>query len=247
MEPHPRVLLTFGDSSGNPSRSKKGYEDSAHYIVVTATMDAREAQRVDAQVQELKAKYFGGIRPERASFHGYRLLHRLIRQTGNRPRAEQLFREVFEDIVMITRSMDSTINMVILDKRFPDRNYKTTRTVIASWTHASDMIRRTLLKSQSSIIGAVMLDRYDGPTNRIVSRTMAPFLDLSMAPASSCFRAAMPRPIFVDSESCNMVQLMDMIAFLVARNKKAGASDLFAHLYAQLTPHISHTVNILAE
>lgn len=243
----PRALLTFGDSSGNPARTKRGYEDSAHYIIVTATMDMREAQRVDAQVQGLKAKYFGGISPERASFHGYKLLHRLIRQTGNRPRAEQMFHEAFEDIVVITRRMDSTINMVILDKQFPDRNYKTMRTVTTSWAHASYMIRRTMIKSQPDTVGAVMLDRYDDPTNRIVARTMAPFLDLSTAPDKSCFRAAIPRPMFVDSASCNMVQLVDMIAFLVARSKKAEASEPFARLYARLTPHISHTANISAE
>lgn len=83
MESPPRALITFGDSSGNPARSKKGYEDTSHHVIVTATMDMWEAQRADAQMQSLKAKYFAGINPDRVSFHGHQLLRKLSRHGPN--------------------------------------------------------------------------------------------------------------------------------------------------------------------
>jgi len=244
MDPCPRVLLTFGDSSGNPSRSKRGYEDSTHYIIVTATMDAREAQRVDAEVEALKAKYFGGINPERVSFHGHRIFHNLIRYTGNRRLAEQKLKEVFKDIVKITQSMNSTINMVVMDKQSPDKNYKSARTVAISWAHASNMIRRTMLNLHPKPIGIIMLDRYDNPTNRTVSRTITQSSHFPTNPTTLTNKLIMPRPIFVNSESCNTVQLIDMIAHIVAKNNRPEVSETFTRLHTQLMPYISHTAHI---
>jgi len=244
MKPCPRVLLTFGDSSGNPSRSKKGYEDSTHYIVVTATMDAREAQRVDAQVESLKAKYFAGINPERVSFHGYRIFHNLIRHTGNRRLAEQKLKEVFEDIVKIAHDMNSTINMVMMDKQSPDKNYKSARTLAISWAHASNMIHRTMLNLHPKPVGIIMLDRYDDPTNRTISRIMAQSQHWPADPTAPTEQLIMPRPIFVNSESCNTVQLIDMIAHIVAKNNRPEVSETLARLHTQLTPCISHIARI---
>ena len=174
MEPCPRALLTFGDSSGNPSRPKRGYEDTAHHVTVTTTMEMRGAQRVDAQAQAPMEKHLGGLNPDCVPFHANRLRHKLICHTGNRHLAEQLFNKALEDIVNITKDMDSTINMVVMDKLSPARNYKPTRVVTISWAHASEMMRRTLLRSRRGVTGIVMPDRHDDPASRPVAHTMAP-------------------------------------------------------------------------
>jgi len=238
----PRALLTFGDSSGNPARTKKGYEDSGHYIVVTATMDMREAHRVDARIQALKPKYFGKTNPERVSFHGNQLLHSLIRHIGNRRLAEQKFKEALGDIVKITQSTNATINTVVMDKHFPDASYKSSSTVIATWAQASRMLYQDILDSPPNTYCVLMLDRYDAATNRIVSSTINKFLCPLLDYSKPAPKTLIPRPVFVDSVSCSGVQLVDMIAFITAKNSKS--IDQYVQLYSQLKPALSHTVHI---
>lgn len=232
----PRALLTFGDSSGNPSRSKRGYEDSTHYIIVTATMDMREAQRVDAQAEALKAKYFGGINPERVSFHGHQLLNKLFRHAGNRLHAKQQFKETFVDVVKIAKNMDSTINAVIMDKRFPDENHRSSNTITSTWTQVSQMMRQNLLDSPSGTTCAIILDRYDTATNRIVSSTISKLLHPLANPCKFSAGAPIPRPMFVDSTSCNLVQLVDMLTFAIAKIH-TSPTRLFMDLQAELCRH----------
>jgi len=44
-----------------------------------------------------------------------------------------------------------------------------------------------------------------------------------------------------------MAQLPDMVAFLVAKNHRAGMSETLERLHALLLPHMSHIANIRAE
>ena len=90
-------------------------------------MEMREAQRVDAQAQAPMEKHLGGLNPDCVPFHANRLPHKLIRHTGNRHLAEQLFNKALEVIVNITKDMGSTINMVVMDRPSLARNYKSTR------------------------------------------------------------------------------------------------------------------------
>jgi len=85
-----------------------------------------------------------------------------------------------------------------------------------------------------------MLDRYDDSTNRTVARTMAKFLGPPMDPAKPHSVTVIPRPVFVVAESCPVLQLVDMLAYIVSKNYKVGGSGVFGRLYSQLEPHISH-------
>jgi len=87
-----------------------------------------------------------------------------------------------------------------------------------------------------------MLDRYDAATNRIVSSTINKFLCPPIGGSQSAPKTFIPRPVFVDSVSCSGVQLVDMIAFITAKNSKP--IDQFVRLYNQLRPALSHTVHI---
>ena len=44
-----------------------------------------------------------------------------------------------------------------------------------------------------------------------------------------------------------MAQLPDMVAFLVAKNHRAGMSETLERLHALLLPHMSHIASIRAE
>jgi len=241
MDPCPRAFLTFGDSSGNPSRSKRGYEDSTHYVIATAMMDMREAHKLDAEVEALKRKYFKKLKLERVSFHGNQLLHNLIRYTGNRRRAEEKFKGVCADIVKIAQNTNATINLVIMNKQFPREDYSTMSTVVASWAQASDMIRQNMLNLCPDAIGAILLDRYDDSTNRIVARTLTRFLEPPTNSGNPAVPKIIPRPIFVYSTTCNTIQLVDMIAFIVSGDIRHAPPGMFKNLRAQLQPHISHS------
>jgi len=243
MEPRSGGLLTFGGSSGNPARTKRGCEDTAHYVIVTATMDMLEARQVDAQMQSLKAKYFAGANPDRVSFHGYQLLNRLSRHD---PGAKKRFGEVFDDVMGITKNMDAAINAVVMDKGLPDESHRTSSTVIASWAQASAMTRNTLLGTSRKAVSMTMLDRYGDSTNRVVARTMAKFLGPPMDPAKPHSVMGIPRPVFVVAESCPVLQLVDMLAYIVSKNYKGGGSGVFGRLYSQLEPHMSHISHITA-
>ena len=245
MEPCPRALLTFGDSSGNPSRPKRGYEDTTHYIIVTAMMEMREAQRVDAQVQAPKEKYFKRTNPECVSFHAHQLLNKLFQHTGSKCLAKQKFKDIFYDVVKTAQNMNATTNVVIMDKRFPDENYRSSNTVISTWAQASRMIRLDLLNFTPNTTCAIILDRYDTATNRIVSSTMSELLRFRTVPSRSPDATSIPRPIFVDSASCNIVQLVDMLASIVAKNN-VTPTKMFVDLYAELKPTISRIVRLNA-
>lgn len=161
------------------------------------------------------------------------------------PTQKKRLRGVFDDIVDITKGMDATINVVVTDKRFPDINHRTASTVATSWAQASTMIRSTLIATSRKTIGITMLDRYDDSTNRIVARTMARFLEPPMDLNRPDVATVISRPIFVVSESCTMVQLVDMLAYIEAKSHREDPG-MFADLRSQVASCISHESHIAA-
>ncbi len=240
MEPDTNVLFTFGDSSGNPSRSAKSIADTPHYITATLTMGAKEAYRIDARLQELKIKHFGKDDVEQTDFHAYALKNRLLKYTNNMALAKKQMHVIFDDIVEIAINMDAIINVVIMDKRPIDNTFRSLNTTVKSWNRAFDILYQTLLRSPDTA-HVILLDQYDDVTNRIVGRIFAqapdPFVDIDTLRTT-----AMPGPMFVTSRSCNLIQLADMIAYIVARVNKSNDAGFFAHWYALIEPKISRVL-----
>jgi len=193
-------------------------------------------------MQSLKAKHFAGANPDRVSFHGHQLMRQLSRHG---PHAKERLKEVFDDIVDIAKGMDATISVVVTDKRFPDTNHKSASTIAASWAQASSMVRNTLVAAPRKTIGITMLDRYDNSTSRIVARTMARLLEPPMGSNRPDASTVISRPIFVVSESCTPVQLVDMLAHIEAKTHRED-SGMFADLRSQLAPHMSRVTRITA-
>ena len=241
MEPGTSVLLTFGDSSGNPSRSEKAIADTPHYIVVTITMDAREARRVGVLIQKLKIKHFGEDNLERAEFHAHALKNLLFWLFKDMTLVNKGINAIFDDIVDIVLNMDAIINVVIMDKRPANGTSSPANTVEKSWNSAFSMLYRALMRSFDPV-NMILLDRYDEATNRTVSRTVVQALRPLVNAGSPVEEAAIPRPMFVTSRSCNLVQLADMIAYIVARVNKKKDTGPFARWCALLEPKISHMV-----
>ncbi len=239
MKPCTGVLLTFGDSSGNPSRSEKAIADTPHYIIVTITMDAGEARRVGVLIQELKIRHFGEDNLERAEFHAHALKNLLFWLVKDMTLVNEGINAIFDDIVGIVLDMDAIINVVIMDKRPANSASSPANTVEKSWNGASSMLCRALMRSFDPV-NMILLDRYDDATNRTVNRTVVQALRPLVNAGNPEEEAAIPRPMFVGSRSCNLVQLADVIAYIVARVSKKNDAGPFARWCALLEPKISH-------
>ncbi len=239
MKPGTNVLLTFGDSSGNPSRSEKAIADTPYYIVVTITTGVPEAHRIDGRMDRLKKKYFDGRRLERAEFHARVLLKHLLWQTKNIDIAHKKFEAVFDDIVEIVLDMDAIINVVIMEKRPIDEMTRLEDTTIKSWDYAAHMLQPVLLRSPPNTTNLTLLDTYDDATNRnvneIIVQRLKPFINVG----GFAGRTAM-RPVFVNSRLSNLIQLVDMIAHIMTKvSRHEDAEGSFARRYALLEPKIS--------
>ena len=197
MEPDTNVLFTFGDSSGNPSRSAKSIADTPHYITATLTMGPKEAYRIDARLQELKIKHFGKDDVEQTDFHAYALKNRLLKYTNNMALAKKQMHVIFDDIVEIAINMDAIINVVIMDKRPIDNTFRSSNTTAKSWNRAFNMLHQTLLRSPDTV-SVILLDRYDDAANRLVGKVFVQARSL-LADADNFVDRPIPLPMFVAS------------------------------------------------
>ncbi|MCY4252152.1 MAG: hypothetical protein OXD41_02465, partial [Thaumarchaeota archaeon] len=77
-------------------------------------------------------------------------------------------------------------------------------------------------------------------------KTMTKFVGAPVGSGESDVLRIRPRPIFGHSTSCNLIQLVDVIAFIAIGNSRAMPSETFVNLHAQLKPYISHTAYITA-
>ncbi len=240
MEPDTNVLLTFGDSSGNPSRSAKSIADTPYYITATITMDARESQRVGLFMQELKKKHFGGRKLERMEFHAYTMKNHLFKHTKNADLAKMHYDAIFDGIVDIVLNMNATINVVIMDKRPFSDTHQSSQITAQSWGYASFLLRRTLLSSPPGKVSMILLDRYNDETSMTVGKTIAQTLRPIAAAGGPMDRLVMPRPVFVNSMSCSQIQLANMVAYIIGKVNGDEEPESFARWYALLEPKISH-------
>ena len=239
MEPGTNVLLTFGDSSGNPSRSAKAIADTPHYIIVTFTTGVPEAHRIDGRMDRLKKKYFDGRRLERAEFHARVLLKHMLWQTKNIDIAHKKFEAIFDDIVEIVLDMDAIINVVIMEKRPIDEMSRLEDTTIRSWSRASVLLRRTLLRFPPNTTNLTLLDTSDDATNRDVNKIVMQYLQPFINVGGFAGRTAM-KPVFVNSRLSNLIQLADMVAYIMTKaSRREDAEGSFARRYALLEPKIS--------
>ena len=238
MKPGTNVLLTFGDSSGNASRSKKAIADGLYYIVVTITMGVTEAHRVEKLMEKLRKKYFDGHRLERAEFHARVLRQRLLLQTKDMTKTKESLEAIFDDIVEIVLDMDAIINVVIMEKRPIDEMSRSEDTTIKSWGYASHMLQRILLRSPPNTTNLTLLDTYDDATNRDVNKIVMQYLQPFVNVGGFAGRTAM-RPVFVNSRLSNLIQLVDMVAYIMTKASRRDAEGSFARRYAQLEPKIS--------
>jgi len=237
------ALLMFGDSSGNPSMARGGFVDSRHFIAGTITMDAGEAHRVDEAILGIKRRYFSRADPVRIEFHGSALRKKLNLHTGNRARAEKMFYSIFNELVDVTSDSGALVNMVIMDKVAPVETSGHVGVISRTWGHAADLFRQNLFRSERETVGISILDRYDDATNRVVSKAIAQSLEQIGSFAQKAI-GAIPHPILVDSRSSNIIQLIDIITYIVASNVNESNGTEFTKMYRRLLPSIGRIINL---
>jgi len=236
------AMLMFGDSSGNPSRASGGFADSPYYIVGTATMSAPTARRVDAQVLDLKRRHLGAD-PMGAEMHGNVLKKALYRHTKDKTSAEMSFGAMVSGIINIAETSDFAINMVIIDKGQPIRKAGYKGVARTAWFRAADMFCQDMLRVQSETVGVAVLDRYDDATNRVVGRAVSQGLS-QLDPLRHARCTAIPYPMFIDSRSSNLVQLVDMLTYVVARDEAGPEDEAFSGWRSRLSPRIDKVVRV---
>jgi len=136
-------------------------------------------------------------------------------------------------IVKIVEANDFVVNMVITDKGRPGKKAGYKGVATTSWFRAADMFRQNLLRAPQEAVGIAILDRYDDATNRVVGRAVSRGLtrpDLE----SHAKSAAIPYPMFVDSRSSNLVQLVDMVTYVVARGESSPEDEAFSRWRGRL-------------
>lgn len=236
------TMLMFGDSSGNPSLTSGGLAGSARYIVGTAIMDAPTARRIDSLVLGLKRRHLG-IDPMKVDLHGSALRKTLSRITRDRDSAESVFGSMVNGIIKIVEGNDFVINMVITDKGRPSEKTGYKGVARTSWFRAADMFRQNMLRVSHETVGIAILDRYDDATNRVVGRAVSHGLS-QLDPVRHPRCTAIPYPMFVDSRSSNLVQLVDMVTYVVARNETSPEDEAFSGWRGRLSSRIDKIVRV---
>lgn len=236
------TMLMFGDSSGNPSLTSGGLAGSARYIVGTAVMNAPTARRIDSLVLDLKRRHLG-IDPMKVDLHGSTLRKTLSRITRDRDAAGRMFGTMVGGIIKIAEANDFAINMVITDKSRPSEKGRYKKVVRTSWSHATDMFCQNIMSVPRETVGIAILDRYDDSTSRVVGRAVSQSLS-QLGLVRHPKNTAMPYPMFVDSRSSNLVQLVDMITYVVARNEASPEDEAFSGWRGRLSPRINKIIRV---
>jgi len=112
-----------------------------------------------------------------------------------------------------------------------------------SWSHSADMFRQNLLRSGSGTVGISILDRYDHAENKIVSRAVAQSLGQLRSLVQNTDSGAILHPMFVDSRSSNIIQLVDVVTYIMSRHIGRDGDDEFAKRHRQLLPSIDRIIN----
>jgi len=92
-------------------------------------------------------------------------------------------------------------------------------------------------------VGIAILDRYDDATNRVVGRAVSQGLS-QLGRVRHPRSTAVPYPMFVDSRSSNLVQLVDMITYVVARDETSQEDGAFSGWRRRLSARIDRTIRL---
>jgi len=236
------AMLMFGDSSGNPSRTSGGLAGSARYIVGTAIVNAPTARRIDSLVLDLKRRHLGAGSTG-TELHGNALRKALYRRASDKDAAEMAFASMANGIVKIVETNDIVINMVITDKGKPGKKTGYKGVVRTSWFRAADMFCQNMMRVPHETVGIAILDRYDDATNRIVGRAVSQGLS-QLDPVRHAKSTAIPYPMFVDSRSSNLVQLVDMVTYVMSRGESSPEDEAFSGWRGRLLPRIDKVVRV---
>jgi len=223
--------------------SRGGFVDSRHFIVGTMTMGAGEAHRINEAVLGIKRRYFSRVDPVRVEVHGSALRKMLNRHTGNRARAESVLQSILDDLMTVVADSEALVNMVIMDKVAPSEAFGHVGVMSKSWSHSADMFRQNLLRSGSGTVGISILDRYDHAENKIVSRAVAQSLGQLRSLVQNTDSGAILHPMFVDSRSSNIIQLVDVVTYIMSRHIGRDGDDEFAKRHRRLLPSIDRIIN----
>lgn len=128
-----------------------------------------------------------------------------------------MFSDIIDEPVGTTRGSDMVISMVIMDRGAPAEPAGGASVLGKPWAHAAGMFRQNILHSKPDTAGIAILDRHDDASNRMASRYVAQSLRQPGPPAQGTSGRAVLHPMFVGAMSSNIVQLVDIITYIVSQ------------------------------
>ncbi len=240
------TLFMFGDSSGDSSRSAKSLNMSPYYIICTVILDSVELIRINSLMIKLKKMHFAGRNPLRVELHGSLLRQMLSSFTHDKSATDKKFDAIFTDIVNIACGTNAKIHVTVTNKSSLEHKYNHVYIETSAWSKLALLFGHVLRTQPCPTVGIIILDKYDPGTAATINHALTKTLRQFKANNKNSDFMVMPNPLFVESASSNVVQLADMIAFIVARHYKSGNDPQFERWYTQLNSKFGSVVKFMS-
>lgn len=230
------VFFLYVDDSGQAgiSRSRR---DNGLYVLGGAIVHETRWKGIEADLTNIKKKFFPMMDPEEWELHAHDMWHNRgifsDEKLGiNYDQKQRIFSEVLE----IARLSDATlIGVVIYKDNLKDR-YAVPRPMAHAWTLLVDQFENFLKRhSPGTNAGMLCIDASDKGTECNISALISKLVK-NGTPFQSVDHVV-ENPLFVKSHLRGMIQLSDMIAYVVHRHHKGNSQfkawfeDLFPKTY----------------
>ena len=215
------MYLLYADSSGQ-TRIRKG-EHNSLYITVGVIVHEKDWRPIASKISEMKREVFPELDPREWELHASEIWNSRGFFADRRRRLNQTKKlDIFSRTVNLARWSNITIVSVVMFKDKMTGMYRSPTVTEYSWRFVTERLEHFLVqKPEGTNNGLLFIDAsHKNPESEIRRAVRKAIKD------GGVWRSidhVIEQPIFVDSHTHNLIQLADMIAYVILRRYKGDS------------------------
>ena len=224
------VYILYVDESGQAATKRSGNL----FILSGVLIHEKDWKSIENKVSKVKQELFPDIYPNKWELHA----HPIWNNTGffgdeklgvDITKKKEIFSAVVD---IICKSEITIINVIIFKDRLKRR--RESEIMKSSWSMLVSGFEKFLHKMSTPSNGLIFIDSSEKDTNEKISRIIRNLVGGSRRNNHLIFE----NPIFVESHMWNLIQLADMIAYIVHKHYKRDSK--FEEWFNLLIPKMYH-------
>ncbi len=210
------MFFLYVDSSGQTKMNRNSH-DSKLYILSGVIVPEKDWKTIEENITTLKKKIFPDLNPERWELHAYEIwnsegffANKSMRI--NFAKKQRIFSNVID---LICNSEITLINVVIFKNKMQDWHIMDSP-LKQSWTFLVKNFEHFLKLQQNKFNNGLIIS--DSSQKVPESEISEAVQKLTMNGPLQCAKHVIECPIFMESRLHNLIQLADMIAYIISKH-----------------------------